>query len=132
MLTPLRLSTISWVVAEGHPLRQWLLASQCAIANPPTSLYDSNGNWWINILSLPRFISSIRAALEVRLSRAVSVIGRNYSAELRIAELRQSVTGVIIKVENAQVAMIEDYELSEKDLKPSSQSFCRYGVKLHY
>jgi hypothetical protein len=132
MLTPFRLSTISWVIAEGHPLRRWLLASRCAVANTPTSLYDSNGNWWINILSLPRFISSIRAALDVRLSRAMSIIGRNYSAELRIAELRQAITGVVIKIENAEVSTIEDLELSEKDLKPSGQSFCQYDMQSLY
>jgi hypothetical protein len=40
-----RLAKISWVVSDGHPLRQWLLAHELAVPTPETSLYDGNGSW---------------------------------------------------------------------------------------
>jgi hypothetical protein len=116
-----RLATITWVLSEGHPLRRWLLAAQLAVENPRTSLYDSHGTWWINVLSLPLFASAIHQALNARLQRAQHVIGQTYSAELRVAELRKSVPGVVIKIRDAEVAYVEEYTLSDGDLKTSGK-----------
>jgi hypothetical protein len=109
------------VLAEGHSLRCWLLAAQLAVANPPTSLYDGHGTWWLNVLSLPRFLDAIKSALNTRLARARHVLGHTYAAELRLAELRQSVPGAIIQIADAQVESVEEYAVSAADLKASGQ-----------
>lgn len=76
---------------------------------------------WINIYSLPLFFRSITGALNVRLSRVIHVLGANYSAELRIAELRTSVEGVIIKISNCQIESVAEYKLSNQDLLASGK-----------
>jgi hypothetical protein len=113
--------TITWVLAEGHPLRRWLLAAQLAVANPQTSLYDSHGTWWVNILSLPHFVGAIKKALSARLDLAKHILGETYSTELRLAELRSSIPGVIIKINDGEIASVDEYILSSADLKTSGE-----------
>jgi hypothetical protein len=65
------------------------------------------------------FLGALKQALNVRLQNSQHIFGEKYTAELRIAELRRSVPGAIVKIVDTEVVSVEEYVLSHQDLKPT-------------
>jgi hypothetical protein len=74
------------------------------------------------------FFKCLTPALNTRLSHATHLFGRNYSAELRVTELRSSVEGVNIKINNTTIKSVDAYKLSSKDLKPDGKFYIPRGT----
>ncbi|KAJ7270188.1 hypothetical protein C8J57DRAFT_305219 [Mycena rebaudengoi] len=104
-----KLATIKWVLSDAHPLRLWLLAHELAIPAPETSRYESSTKLWINVPSLPFFLSALTGALNARLERFKPTLGATFACTLRIAESRPSATGAMLTIAGCAVTSVEPF-----------------------
>ena len=76
---------------------------------------------WINTLSLPTFLTAIRDALNARLAKSQHLFGKTYATEIRLAELRTSVPGAIIKISNCSIQSIDSWTLTGEEIRMNGE-----------
>jgi len=105
-----KLEKISWWLPAGHELMRTLKTLDYASEVTKPGSYQNMTDQYVNIVSLVDFLTSIREALNARLSRAgPTILGRAYACSIHIQTPRSSYVGATIVIRNCAIEAIEAF-----------------------